>query len=163
MVFGIKDVSVKQRLLREEGFTLQKAMDITRTSEASKLQIREMGKPSTTSQVNMCTSKWKRSKKKKQSSQNTTQQPVQQPMQKTSQQSFGRRCRYCGQTHPPKSCPAYGKQCSFCKKTGHFESVCRQKKGGQKNVNAINEEGQGSEDNCCVSLLIQRLLLASGM
>ena len=38
-------------------------------------------------------------------------------------------CNYCGTHHHPSStCPAWGKTCSFCKKPGHFESVCFRKK-----------------------------------
>ena len=34
------------------------------------------------------------------------------------------KCRNCGSTHPPKKCPAYGKECFSCKKKGHFKQFC---------------------------------------
>ena len=34
-------------------------------------------------------------------------------------------CRNCGSVHPPKKCPAYGKECFSCKKKGHFKQFCR--------------------------------------
>lgn len=39
-------------------------------------------------------------------------------------------CDYCGQQHPPgpRHCPAASAICGFCKKRGHYESVCRRKK-----------------------------------
>ena len=37
-------------------------------------------------------------------------------------------CRYCGQSHAPRQCPAYGKMCAVCSKTGYFRKVCRSKR-----------------------------------
>ena len=40
--------------------------------------------------------------------------------------SWGKtKCRNCGSTHPPKKCPAYGKECFSCKKKGHFKQFCQ--------------------------------------
>ena len=39
-------------------------------------------------------------------------------------------CLYCGLNHEFKKekCPAWGKQCSKCKKSNHFAKVCQQTK-----------------------------------
>ena len=42
-VFSIPDLQVKERLLREEKLTLEKAISIARASEASKEHIKVMG------------------------------------------------------------------------------------------------------------------------
>ena len=34
-------------------------------------------------------------------------------------------CKYCGKTHPPKSCPAYGMTCYKCNAKNHFANVCK--------------------------------------
>ena len=34
-------------------------------------------------------------------------------------------CRYCGSSHPPRTCPAYGMMCGECGKVNHFGTVCR--------------------------------------
>ena len=36
-------------------------------------------------------------------------------------------CKRCGCKLRPKQCPAYGKECSKCKKKGHFAEQCRSK------------------------------------
>ena len=33
-------------------------------------------------------------------------------------------CKYCGGSHAPRQCPAYGKTCTGCQKIGHFQKVC---------------------------------------
>ena len=33
-------------------------------------------------------------------------------------------CRNCGSVHPPKKCPAYGKECFSCKNKGYFKQFC---------------------------------------
>ena len=37
-------------------------------------------------------------------------------------------CRYCGGIHAPQHCPAFGKMCARCRKTGHYKKVCRSRK-----------------------------------
>ena len=37
-------------------------------------------------------------------------------------------CRYCGGSHAPRQCPAYGKMCATCSKMGHVRKVCRSKR-----------------------------------
>ena len=33
-------------------------------------------------------------------------------------------CKYCGEDHPVRQCPAYGVQCEKCEKLNHFTKVC---------------------------------------
>ena len=47
-------------------------------------------------------------------------------------------CRFCGQSHEIRKCPAFGKTCAKCKKKNHFAVVCKQFKRVQ-NVD-IDEE-----------------------
>ena len=37
-------------------------------------------------------------------------------------------CKYCGGSHVPRQCPAYGKTCAGCGKVGHFKKVCRSRR-----------------------------------
>ena len=36
----------------------------------------------------------------------------------------GRNCHNYGPKHPPRRCPAYGKECHYCKKKGHYSKCC---------------------------------------
>lgn len=49
-------------------------------------------------------------------------------------------CRYCGQSHPRRQCPAFGKTCSGCGKKNHFERVCRSKGKSEpvKKISTVN-------------------------
>ena len=37
------------------------------------------------------------------------------------------RCKFCGKSHVYGKCPAYGKQCSKCRRKNHFAAVCKTK------------------------------------
>ena len=39
-----------------------------------------------------------------------------------------RDCGNCGTNHVPRKCPAYQATCHFCKKKGHWQHMCRQRK-----------------------------------
>ena len=90
-VFGLMDDNIKERLLRESDVTLSKAVETAQRTESSKKQIKEMGRPS----VNA----------------------VQESEQSRKQYIRSRQCTQCGRHHKPRNCPAFGQQCSFCKKS----------------------------------------------
>ena len=107
VVFGIQNQGVKERLLREADLTLEKALDICRTSETTKQQISAMQttKPAEDEVYRIEKSKF---------------QPSRQQHSSASIQ-----CDYCGTKHQPRQCPAYGKTCNRCSKRNHFSSVCK--------------------------------------
>ncbi|XP_067944497.1 uncharacterized protein [Watersipora subatra] len=45
-------------------------------------------------------------------------------------------CKYCGGSHPPRSCPAFGKKCNKCSKANDFERVCKQSRAQAAEVTA---------------------------
>ena len=66
------------------------------------------------------------------------------------------KCRNCGYSHPPKKCPAYGKECFSCKKKGHFKQFCQssqhnhsQSHGGdsRKSRKDMHDIDQGDESS----------------
>ena len=107
-VFGLMDDNVKERLLRETDVTLSKAVETAQRTESSKKQIKEMGRPSV----------------------NAVQESEQ--SRKQSQYIRSRQCTQCGRHHKPRNCPAFGQQCSFCKKLHHFSNMCWSKQAQMK-------------------------------
>ncbi|XP_077974282.1 uncharacterized protein LOC144429911 isoform X1 [Styela clava] len=120
-VLGLSNNSVKERLLRGKDPTITKALEIARTIETSKKQIDAMKNTSNACDTNMF-------KKEENSDINNLQKSRDTKKQTQKSRSYEKRtCQYCGRFHAPRSCPAFGKRCNYCKKIGHFESVCRLK------------------------------------
>ncbi|XP_045445671.1 uncharacterized protein LOC123653729 [Melitaea cinxia] len=52
-----------------------------------------------------------------------------------------RRCFFCGgNVHQRIKCPANNTQCQLCSKKGHFATVCRSSRPGQRTVNVITTD-----------------------
>ena len=51
-------------------------------------------------------------------------------------------CRYCGKCHPPKQCPAWGKECRKCGKKNHFENKCRSDRSQSHDTNKKLSRGK---------------------
>ena len=47
--------------------------------------------------------------------------------EKRSKVNVGRVCRWCGHSHRPRECPAYGKECLHCGIMNHFARVCNKR------------------------------------
>ena len=62
-------------------------------------------------------------------------------------------CRYCGGSHAPRQCLAYGKTCAACSKMGHFRKVCRSKRNHMLHKVEIDMEPKSlGEDTEVVSI-----------
>ena len=115
-VFSIQDLTVKERLLREEKLTLEKAISMARAAEASKEQIKVMNARAQSSEANQSVNVLRYDA-------NQGKGQIGSCREKTKSE----KCGFCGMVHALRSCPAFGKTCNYCKKTGHFERVCRAK------------------------------------
>ena len=62
-------------------------------------------------------------------------------------------CGYCGNRHPPRQYPAYGKTCAGCHKIGHFKAVCKSRKAREVNeIEQIENQDEAEEDTEMVSI-----------
>ena len=68
--------------------------------------------------------------------------------QKNLQQTHVSNCSFCGSNHIRGRCPAYGKNCSWCTKPNHFESVCNAKRRQNTPVNRIHENSGDQSEEC---------------
>ncbi|GBM24162.1 Uncharacterized protein K02A2.6 [Araneus ventricosus] len=112
IVLGIRDSGLKERLLRESGLGLEKAIEIVRAAETNREQLHSM-KEETAAQINSV----KRNRRQNQP--------------KQSSQEY--ECKKCGRKHKPRECPAYGKMCAKCDKN-HFAAKCFQ---NSKNIHKM--------------------------
>lgn len=120
LVLGINDNTTQKKLLQDRKLTLARAIDICRSSESSKTQIKKL-KENTEDAINAF--------KAKQTPEN--REPALQ-------------CRYCGGNHPRKKelCPAFGRICKNCGRTNHFAKACLQKRktATRKPLHNVNED-----------------------
>ena len=56
-------------------------------------------------------------------------------------------CSYCGSSHPPKKCPAYGKKCVVCHKENHFANMCKNKNSVSMNKKQSYDKNVGKRPN----------------
>ena len=122
IVFGVADICVKERLLRESDLNLAKALDICHAAEASRVQMKVMESDSQQRQEVNILSKKNTGKSHRRE---TTQQMPALCLTNNTQFYQGRNCGYCGSQHPPCKCPAYGATCSKCKGRNHFAKECK--------------------------------------
>ena len=116
VVFGVRDERIKERLLREADLTLNKALDICRAAETSKQQIEAMGATQTQVPVHTMQARKKGGRYKK-----TTSMPTQSSDDKREYNTPA--CKYCGRSHAPRQCSAFGKVCRKCGGSNHFAYV----------------------------------------
>jgi len=136
---------VKERLLREDKLTLEKAISMAKASEASKEQVKAMGTKKQNDEnpvVNGIRAGGKTGGDKQKQNPSRRWRPGSAGSKKV-------KCTFCGSSHSWGSCPAYrGKTCDYCQKKDHFSSVCRKRMRdfGGKTVHAVAEP-EGSDND----------------
>ena len=102
IVCGIDNNAVRERLLRDNALTLDKAISTVRAAETSQAQVK-----------------------------NLTNQPIEtatvqaiKANPKSGPQQNGKPCRRCGTKHLINQCPAYGQTCLKCQGKNHYAKMC---------------------------------------
>lgn len=124
IVIGIADGEVSQKLQLEPDLTLEKAISITRQSELIKAQ-------NASARATNVDGGAINARKYKHPRQYDKSYAKDEQYKKVTHQTR-KMCTRCGSKHDYGACPATGKRCRKCNKTGHFEALCK-----TKNVNAI--------------------------
>ena len=111
---GISHVSVQKKLLDQDPktLTLDKALDLARTFEATQSQLIQLGCTEQVNYVKQCSKKFPTNVSRKSSPQT---------------------CCFCGGPfHKRENCPARNQYCNKCRKIGHWGKMCMSKpKAGQ--------------------------------
>jgi len=143
MVVGLNNHALREKLLQIEKLTLPRCIELCRTEELTRQRSSVMkngnGNGSDHSNIDAIHKK-KTYQNKKHGYQNKKQDNKK---AKKGSQNSRPNCRFCGHTHKPRQCPAYGKTCKECGKKNHFTSVCETKKF----VREINAEDDDDEDD----------------
>jgi len=140
IVFGVNDPRVKERLLRETDLTLDRALDICRAAESTKLHMQAMSQ-SDTKEVHVM----HKSQKPLKSHKTQDVRPKIKPPQRS--EPAQKECEFCGLEHAKGKCPAYGRRCKKCSKWHHFACKCKSAPNttsGRKSVHVVEEEDEGS-------------------
>lgn len=133
IVCGITDNGLRERLLREPDLDLGKALALCRASETVKTQAKELLSDVSCNVDAVKRDAHKYHKHKTSDDKKWTGQSNKNRV--TNQKS----CTRCGTQHPPRQCPAYGKQCNKCNKDNHYARCC--KNPAQKGkVDAVDDE-----------------------
>ncbi len=128
LVFSLKDLQLKERLLDVDILTLQTTIEKCQSAETTRKEIKLMTE-------GVKEEKYLEAVKR------------QKPQQYGTNRRFDD-CRNCGTTHQPRSCPAWGKECHICHKFNHFARVCRSGRGTRpyKDTAAVTQENVPSSD-----------------
>ena len=110
LVTGIRDVKVRERLLRDNKLTLEKALDIVRAAESTEVQMKEMNLQAGLHAVRQ--------------TQNEDESNEAGPK---SDKVAIKDCKYCGRNHEKRKCPAFGQTCRKCGIKNHFAAKCQAK------------------------------------
>lgn len=139
IVFATNSPHVREKLLSQSAeLTLERAIDITRSHELAKQQLKAMGSANDHDTVHAIGRKPYRQERAQKGA-----KPKEYDAQKT--------CSYCAGQHSSKdACPAKGKQCMKCKKFNHFARACKSKPTTQsgfhrKTVHTVRENADACE------------------
>ena len=114
IVMNISSDTVREKLLAESGLTVEKAVDMCRSMEATTQYLTSMSTAGTSP--------------KECDSEGASAHAVQEKKsrQQGRQQDRQTLCYYCATRHKPRACPAWGKKCSYCNKMNHAAEACKQ-------------------------------------
>ncbi len=146
IVAGIKSSlldGVRQRLLRDPGLTLDKAIDVCRAAEASSRHMQDMDANLEEKDVHGV---YTRGQKSGASGGPTGRGKPPDRRQSDSGSSGTGKCTRCGYTrHTQGRCPALGRKCNKCHRLDHFSSMCRT--GPGKQVHGLVEADRQSDED----------------
>ncbi len=132
LIFGSNSQQIQSKLLEKDNtLTLDNALAIARTAEATSQQVQEILRPETN--INALQRSSTSNSKQYQHSHNT-------------RSGTQRACYCCGQPHnfsKRENCPAFGTKCKACGKENHWAVVCRSKP--QHDQKPLPQERQSSK------------------
>ena len=133
-MFGVKEPALRKKLLQERQLTLEKAIDICKSGEATAQHLKDLATATDANEIHAL----KHHKEKKPR------------LPKDPRDSKGAKtCKYYGGNHEVEreKCPAYGKTCRKYGKSNHFAKVCKKRGRRKKPVNAVSVSSSDSGES----------------
>lgn len=136
LVCGVKENSIRRKLLQESDLTLKKCLDLCRASEATSPQLKVIGGRESLLEQSQDINTLSNRPRSKTSRDTEHTKPGGKDKLK--------RCMYCGRSHDKQrdSFPAFGKVCRACGRNNHFAIVCKAKTRsdlGERNANMVEQ------------------------
>ena len=153
IVFGTKSMKNREKLFDEgAGLTLERAINIARSYEASQAQLKAMNPAANKGKIDVISRPKSRNIQPKHG---TSAQAAQQCNLKSTQAAHwhcdenpANNCKNCGRSHnKSEACPARGQTCNYCKKKGHFIQVCRKRMRSKQRIHEIQDTAISFEEN----------------
>jgi hypothetical protein len=126
IVLGVNNKIVQEKLLAIDKLTLQRAISVCRSYEATMSQMKELHGQGQELKIDVV---------KQKSNQKTQKEP-------TTKKNEIFKCKRCETKHKAGECPAYGKKCHKCGKLNHFQIACK-----TKQVHNIDQDENEEEED----------------
>ena len=138
LVVGIRDVKLKEKLLRDPTLNLDRAVGVCKANEAAQAQMKVL--TGAEKAVNVVKKgKVGKQKQTKPLAQNQTNLP-------RYNQTMKYPCKRCGKIHKFQECPAWGHTCKKCSRPNHFEAKCMLFRNVQA-VGVVDSESEESSED----------------
>ena len=137
IIIGIKDETLRERLLDKEDTELDKVVECCIHSENSRSKLKFMQSREVTVEEMMPEVDSIQRNHRRSQFRDHHRSPRARSATPSNHCKFIKKCSRCGNNHYINKCPAFGKTCSICKKLNHFASTCRSK--NKRHVNEITD------------------------
>ena len=126
------------RGVRNNGLTLEVAINTVRAAETSKTQVETLTNPPLEAAAVHVSRK----------NQKPKQPPRNQPQRSTDQKQTKKPCGRCGSHHKPRECKAFGYTCHKCQGKNHFAHMCRAKNTnpGSQKLHKVEQHADSDTD-----------------
>ena len=140
LICGVKNNRLRDKLLQTANISLTECMEMCRLSEHRAAQLNNNGQIPGEEHVDLIGSRPTNAWGAAPAAAAGAARPAtwdRRPANK-SWAANRNQCNKCGYTHQRGACPAYGKQCTNCKRTGHFYKMCTRRRNNMAPINEIN-------------------------
>ena len=144
IVLGVHNNNMRKRLLQERKLDLKKCVDLCRSSEAARSQLKNISGASGSDNTHDVNKLYDHSKYGRKPA---GKQHYDRNVRGDAPKKQAYKCRFCGRNHPMQKelCPAWNKRCQACNGRNHFAAVC--KKTQSRGVHGVSEQQDSDSDD----------------